>query len=121
MESPIRVPTVSTKAMMKMISTIGKNLRLRPPEMSSCIRMGERSGGRLTKCSGMAAALSQMESKVVPMMPMTMAPFTLLGHQHRHEWEAGDRGEHRGGGDVAQPDRRTRHPRGPPGRSHLGR
>ena len=78
MERPIRVPTVSTKAMMKMISTTGKNLRLSAPLMSSFIRMGETSGGRLTNCSGIGVTLSQMERSVVVTMPMTMAPLTLL-------------------------------------------
>ena len=47
-DSPIKVPMVSTKAMMKMVSTTGNARQVRAPRKSSCHRIGPRLGGRLT-------------------------------------------------------------------------
>lgn len=76
MERPMRVPTVSRNAMMKMVRTTGKKRISKTLPISSWKRIGEMSGGRLTNSFGMGVTPKAMERVVVATMPITMAPRT---------------------------------------------
>ena len=54
-ETPINVPIVSTKAMMKIVRTTGKKPQVRTPEKSSLRKIGESEGGMLTQALGAGA------------------------------------------------------------------
>src|SRR5205807_351907 len=46
-DTPIRVPMVSTKAIMKIVNTTGKNPQLQAPLKSNLKKTGKRLGGEL--------------------------------------------------------------------------
>jgi len=54
-DTPISVPMVSTKAIIKIVSTIGKNPQFSAPQKSMLNSIGEMLGGKLTHAFGRAA------------------------------------------------------------------
>ena len=76
-ESPISVPMVSTKAMMKMVSTMGNARQVSAPRKSSCHTMGMMLGGALTIPCGGAAVCTRKARIAVITMPSRIAPGTL--------------------------------------------
>src|SRR5438128_6460263 len=51
-DTPIRVPIVSTKAIIKIVSTIGKNPQFSAARKSTLNSIGEMLGGKLTHAFG---------------------------------------------------------------------
>ncbi len=73
-DTPIRVPMVSTNAVMKMVSTTGNARQVSAPRKSSCQTMGVMLGGMLTIARGGAATCATKATSAVTTMPSRIAP-----------------------------------------------
>ncbi len=95
-ESPMSVPMVSTKAMMKMVRATGRALGESAPRRSICAKMGAMLMRELqTSAVGHGATRVANATSAVVTIPMRIAPGTLRIDQRADQQESEDGHQHR--------------------------